>query len=150
MSPFRAWSLLALFLGCITLGAQILPSAADSPFLSSGAAMDRIVLKEADLSILGTDGTRAELHARTLGVEHLSLDDALFTIRRGLVAREATLRTDLGTTFSASTLQLTPTEGHHRWEGPAILKRQGSQVRYEGRGELWLERGIVNVVELNP
>jgi hypothetical protein len=49
MSPIRAWSLLVLFLGCITLGAQILPSAADSPFLSSGAAMDRIVLEGAEL-----------------------------------------------------------------------------------------------------
>ena len=150
VSSIRAWSLLALCLGALLLGATVLPPAAVSPFMSHGAAVDRITLEQADLSLFGADGTRAELRTETLGVEHLSLDDALFTIQRGLVARGAHLRTDSGTSFRAAALELTATEGRHRWEGPAVLEQAGSEERFEGRGELWLEAGEVHVVELKP
>jgi len=150
LSSIRAWSLLALCMGALLLGAAILPPAAVSPFTSHGAAVDRITLEQADLPLLGADGTRAELHAGTLGVEHLSLDDSLFTLQRGLVARDAVLRTGSGTSFRATTLELTANEGRHRWEGPATLEQQGTEVRFEGRGELWLEGGEVHVMESEP
>jgi hypothetical protein len=86
VSTIRAWSLLALCLGLVAWGANELPPAATSPFMSHGAPVDQIALEGASLVLLGADGTRAELNAGTLGIDHLSLDDALFTIQRGLVA----------------------------------------------------------------
>lgn len=88
MSTIRAWSALAALLAALALGTRLLPPAATSPFLHHGTAVDRIALEGASLVLLGADGTRADLFAESLRVEHLSLDDALFTAQRGLVQRE--------------------------------------------------------------
>ncbi len=137
-------------MGALLLGTQFLPAAADSPFLKNGAAIDRIKLEGASLELQGSDGTRAELYAASLGFEHLSLDDSLFTIKRGLVANDAYLLTESGTWFRATTLELTADQSRHRWQGPASLERDGKTVRFEGRGELWFDARELHVVELKP
>jgi hypothetical protein len=145
MSTIRAWSALAALLAALALGTRLLPPAATSPFLHHGTAVDRIALEGASLVLLGADGTRADLFAESLRVEHLSLDDALFTVQRGLVVHDAHLATDSGAVFRAATVELTAEGWRHRWEGPATWIDQGTERSLSGRGEVWLEGGTLRV-----
>jgi hypothetical protein len=146
----KTWSLFVLFLFVIVYGARLLPPAADTPFLKHGAGIDHISFQGVDITLLGLDGSSAALRAETLAIEHLTLGGSLLTARRGLVAHDLVLLTSSGSSFEASVLELTQTEGHHRWQGPATLTTGERSNRYQGRGELWLEGGGINVVELKP